>query len=204
VDWLSIDDPAAPQRAAEVIAAGGLLILPTDTVYGVAADLWQPEAVAALYEVKLRPPDKAIPILLADFKDIRRVAQHVPPMARRLADAFWPGPLTLAVAKWPVVPDIVSALPTVGVRIPDHPAAREVIRACGGALAVTSANLSGQPSPLTAEDAARLGERVALVLDGGACPGGQPSTVVDVSGGELRIVRPGPIDEISLRRALSG
>jgi L-threonylcarbamoyladenylate synthase len=202
MDWLSIDDPAAPDRAAEVIRAGGLVILPTDTVYGVAADLSQPDAVARLYEVKQRSPDKAIPILLSDFSHIRRVAQHVPPTARRLADAFWPGPLTIAVPKWPIIPDIVSALPTVGVRIPDHAGARAVIRACGGALAVTSANLSGGPNPLTAEEASLLGEGVDLLLDGGPCPGGQPSTVVDVSGGDMRIVRAGPIDEAALRRAL--
>jgi L-threonylcarbamoyladenylate synthase len=204
MDWLPVDDPAAPTRAAEVIGAGGLIILPTDTVYGLAADVWQPEAVAALYALKQRPADKAIPILLADFGDVRRVAQHIPAQARLLADAFWPGPLTIALPKWPVIPEVVSALPTVGVRIPDHAGARAVIRACGGALAVTSANRSGQPSPLTAEQAARLGDGVALLLDGGPCPGGQPSTVVDMSGGELHIERAGPLDEATLRRALSG
>ncbi len=202
MDWLSIDDPTALDRAADVIHTGGLIILPTDTVYGVAADVSQPDAVARLYEVKQRPPDKAIPILLSDFNHIRRVAQHVPPAVHKLADAFWPGPLTIAVPKWPIIPDIISALPTVGVRIPDHDGARAVIRACGGALAVTSANLSGGPNPLTAEEAARLGEGVDLLLDGGTCPGGQPSTVVDISEGELRIVRVGPIDEAALRRVL--
>ena len=201
MDTLSIDDPDALDRAADVIRAGGLLILPTDTVYGVAADLAQPEAVARLYEVKGRPPDKAIPILVADFRGVRKVAQHVPLEANKLADAFWPGPLTIALPKWPVIPDIVSALPTVGVRIPDHDGARAVIRACGGALAVTSANRTGGPNPLTAQDAALL-EGVDLLLDGGVCPGGLPSTVVDISDGQLRIVRAGPIDEAALRRAL--
>ncbi len=132
-----------------------------------------------------------------------QVAQAVPESALRLAAAFWPGPLTIAVPRRPAVPEIVSSLPTVGVRIPDHAAARAAIRACGGALAVTSANLSDQPDNLTAADAARaLGEAVALVLDGGRCPGGTPSTVVDVSGTRLRVVRPGPLDEAALRRAL--
>jgi L-threonylcarbamoyladenylate synthase len=202
-EWLAVDDPGAPARAAEVIGGGGLVILPTDTVYGVGADLWQPEAVAALYAVKRRPPGRAIPVLLADEEDIARVAGSVPETARRLAATLWPGPLTIVVPKRPDVPEIVSALPTVGVRIPDHDAARAVIRACGGALAGTSANRSGQPSPLTAREAASaLGEGVALVLDGGTCAGGRPSTVVDVSGGELRIVRPGPLDEAALRRAV--
>ncbi len=202
-DWLAVDDPQAPIRAAEVIRAGGLVILPTDTVYGVAADLWQPQAVAALYAAKRRPPERAIPVLLADVKDIAQVASDVPLLAHRLAEAFWPGPLTIAVPKRPEVPPIVSSLPTIGVRIPDHAATRAVIRACGGALAVTSANLSDRPSTLTAEEAAQaLGEAITLVLDGGRCPGGVPSTVVDVSGGDIRIVRVGPLDEATLRQAL--
>jgi L-threonylcarbamoyladenylate synthase len=202
-EWLAADDDQAPSRAAEVLRAGGLVILPTDTVYGVAADWRQPDAVAALYRAKGRPPDKAIPVLLADPDDISIVAREVPLAACRLADAFWPGPLTIAVPKRPDLPDIVSALPTVGVRLPDHDATRAVIRAMGGALAVTSANRSGQPSPLTAQEAAAaLGETIALVLDGGSCPGGVPSTVVDVSEGRLQIVRAGPIDEAALRAAL--
>jgi L-threonylcarbamoyladenylate synthase len=201
--WLSIDDPQAVEKAAEVIRAGGLIVLPTDTVYGVAADLWQPEAVAALYAAKKRPPDRAIPVLLAAFDDISIVSNDVPVLARRLAEAFWPGPLTLAVPKRPELPEIITAYPTVGVRVPDHDRARGVIRACGGALAVTSANLSGQPSPVTAQEAANaLGESVDLVLDGGPCPGGVPSTVADVSGGELVIVRAGPLNEAALRRAI--
>lgn len=201
-EWLSVDDPQAPARAADVIRAGGLVVLPTDTVYGIAADVWQPEAIAGLYTVKQRPPERAIPVLLADIDDIAQVAQEVPEIARRLAAAFWPGPLTIAVPKRPEVPEIVSALPTVGVRIPDHEGARAVIRACGGALAVTSANLSGQPSPLTAHESTVLGAGIGLILDGGICPGGVPSTVVDVSGGVLRVVRSGPLDEATLRQAL--
>jgi L-threonylcarbamoyladenylate synthase len=201
--WLSIGDPSAPARAAEVIQAGGLIVLPTDTVYGVAADLWQPEAVAALYAAKTRPPAKAIPVLLAGEADAAQVACEVPPLAQKLAAAFWPGPLTIALPRRDTVPDIVSSLPTIGVRVPDHDRARAVIRACGGALAVTSANRSGDPGALTAQQAAdALGEHVALVLDGGRCPGGVPSTVVDASGEAMRIVRIGPLDEAALRAAL--
>jgi L-threonylcarbamoyladenylate synthase len=204
-DWLPAHHPDAPSRAASVIRRGGLMVLPTDTVYGVAADLWQPDAVAALYAAKRRPPDRAIPILLSAGAAIDQVAARVPDAAHRLAAAFWPGPLTIVVPKRPTVPDIVSALPTVGVRVPDHNAARAVIRACGGALAVTSANLSDQPSALTAEEAAAaLGAAVGLVLDGGPAPGGTPSTVVDVTGGALRVLRPGPISEAALRAAVEG
>jgi L-threonylcarbamoyladenylate synthase len=204
-DWLPADHPDAPARAAAVIRRGGLIVLPTDTVYGVAADLWQPEAVAALYAAKQRPPDRAIPILLSAGDEIDQVAERVPEAARRLAAAFWPGPLTVVVPKRPGVPEIVSALPTVGVRVPDHDAARAAIRACGGALAVTSANLSDQPSALTAGEAAdALGEAVGLVLDGGPAPGGTPSTVVDATGDTLTVLRPGPIDEAALRAVVEG
>lgn len=204
-DWLPADHPDAPARAAAVIRAGGLIVLPTDTVYGVAADPWQPGAVAALYAAKRRPPDRAIPILLSDGDEIDRVAERVPEAARRLAAAFWPGPLTIVMPKRTDVPEIVSALPTIGVRVPDHDAARAAIRACGGALAVTSANLSDQPSAHTAAEAASaLGEAIDLVLDGGLAPGGTPSTVVDVAGGAPRVLRPGPISEGALLAVIEG
>jgi L-threonylcarbamoyladenylate synthase len=177
--------------------------LPTDTVYGVAADLWQENAVAALYKAKQRPPDKAIPILLSHFEAIFLVAAEVPETARRLAEAFWPGPLTLTVPKRRLVPEIVSSLPTIGVRIPDHAATRAVIRACGGALAVTSANRSGEAALLTAQEAAAALADVSIVVDGGVCPGGIPSTVVDISGDGFTIVREGPISEAQLRKALA-
>jgi tRNA threonylcarbamoyl adenosine modification protein (Sua5/YciO/YrdC/YwlC family) len=181
-----------------------LVVLPTDTVYGVAADLWNEEAVEALYAAKGRVREKAIPILLAGVEDALQVAVNFPDAARRLADAFWPGPLTLAVPKRPDVLHVVSAYPTIGLRVPDHDGARAVIRAAGGALAVTSANRSDAPNSLTAQEAAdALGEAVSLVLDGGRCPGGQPSTVVDLSGDALRVVRQGPLSEADLRKALT-
>lgn len=202
-EWIAADDPAAAEHVSRVIRAGGLVILPTDTVYGVAADWRQVEAIAALYTAKRRPPDKAIPILLADPEHLNVVSYNIPQMARKLAAAFWPGPLTITVPKRPDVPEIVSTYPTVGVRIPDHTAARAALRACGGALAVTSANSSGGPNALTAQAAAdALGRAIALVLDGGECPGGEPSTVVDVSGGDPVIVREGPITVKKLLAAL--
>jgi L-threonylcarbamoyladenylate synthase len=202
-EWIKADDPAAAEQAAKVIRAGGLVILPTDTVYGVGADWQRTEAVAALYAAKKRSPDKAIPILLADANHLSVVSHNVPQTARRLAHAFWPGPLTILVPKRPEVPEIVSAYSTLGVRIPNSDVARAVIRACGGALAVTSANISGSPNNSTAQAAAAaLGESVALVLDGGECPGGEPSTVVDVSSGELAILREGPITKAALLATL--
>ena len=190
-------------RAAEVLRGGGLVVLPTDTVYGVAAHPAHPAAVEALYAAKGRPPERAIPVLLAGADDVTRVALPLSPAAQRLAAAFWPGPLTLAVPKRDDLPSIVSALPTVGVRVPDHDVARAVIRAAGGALAVTSANRSGGPNPVTAAEAmAQLGEAVALYLDGGPCPGGQPSTVAGFVEDELVIFRAGPVTLDMLRAAL--
>jgi L-threonylcarbamoyladenylate synthase len=202
-EWMNINDSRALRRAAEVLSEGGLVVLPTDTVYGVAADPWQPRAVVALYRAKRRPPDRAIPILLADLDHIRLVATNIPETARKLAKAFWPGPLTIAVPRLPELPEIVSSLPTVGVRIPDHNATRAVIRAASGALAVTSANRSGEPDPINAQDASdALGSAAALVLDGGDCPGGVASTVVDITGPELRIIRAGPLSKQDLLDAL--
>jgi L-threonylcarbamoyladenylate synthase len=201
--WLRADNPRAAARVAQAIRVGGLVILPTDTVYGIAADLWQEVAVAALYEAKQRPPDKAIPILLSHFEAIFLVATEVPDSARRLAEAFWPGPLTITVPKRRLVPEIVSSLPTIGVRIPAHDVTRAAIRACGGALAVTSANRSGEESPLNAQEAVAALPDVDVVIDGGPCSGGIPSTVVDLSGDVLKIVRAGPISEAELRRVLA-
>ena len=181
--------------AVELLRAGELVAFPTDTVYGVGAIAWDAAAVGKLYTAKLRSLDKAIPILLADPADLALVARDLSPAALRIAEHFWPGPLTLVVPKAACVPDAVTAGgDTVAVRIPDHPLARALIRAAGAPLATTSANLSGGASPATAEEVAeQLGDRIALILDGGRCPGGVASTVVDVMGEEPVILRPGPV-----------
>ena len=157
--------------------------------------MWDAAAVGKLYTAKLRALDKAIPVLLADPADIALVARDLPPAALRIAEHFWPGPLTLVVPRAERVPDEVTAGgDTVAVRVPDHDLARALIRAAGAPLATTSANLSGQTSPVTAQEvAAQLGERIALILDGGRCPGGVPSTILDLTQPQPRILRPGPI-----------
>ncbi|MBM4458250.1 MAG: threonylcarbamoyl-AMP synthase [Chloroflexi bacterium] len=182
-------------HAAELLRRGELVAFPTDTVYGVGAVVWDAAAVAKLYTAKLRSLDKAIPVLLADPDDVTLVAGDLPAAVLRIAERFWPGPLTLVVPKGERVPaEVTSGGVTVAVRVPDHPLARALIRAAGAPVATTSANLSGQPSPVTAQDVeAQLRGRVALILDGGPCPGGVPSTVVDVSGPQPVILRPGPI-----------
>ncbi len=183
-------------RAVALLRAGELAAFPTDTVYGVGALVWDAAAVHRLYLAKLRPGDKAIPVLLADPADLALVAHDLSPDALRLAAAFWPGPLTLVVPKAPSIPaEVTAGSDTLAVRVPDHDLARALIRAVGAPLAATSANLSGQTSPVTAGDvAAQLAGRVAIILDGGPCPGGVPSTIVDLTGPEPRLLRPGPID----------
>ena len=187
-------DPAFVAAVAR-LRDGELVAFPTDTVYGVGAIVWDAAAVARLYTAKLRALDKAIPVLLAAAADLALIARAAPPAALRLAERFWPGPLTLVVPALPSIPaEVTAGGDTVAVRVPDHPLARALIRAAGAPLATTSANLSCQPSPVTAaEVTAQLGDRIAVILDGGRCPGGVPSTLVDVTGEHPVILRPGPI-----------
>jgi L-threonylcarbamoyladenylate synthase len=190
---LPAEQPESLHRALSVLQSGGLVAFPTDTVYGVGALAFDAIAIEGIYAAKDRPIEKAIPILIGGPEDLDKVTAALPPLAGKLAARFWPGPLTLVVPKKPSLPDIVSAAPTVGVRVPDHPVARALLRAAGP-MAVTSANLSGQPSPRTAGDVMRqLNGRIPLVLDGGETPGGLSSTVVDCLGAEPVILREGPI-----------
>ncbi len=191
-------------QAAALLTAGELVAFPTDTVYGVGAICWNEAAVARLYTAKLRSRDKAIPILLADPDDLQLVAENLPPAAMRLAEVFWPGALTLVVPKAARVPaEVTAGGATVAVRIPNHEMARALIRLAAAPLATTSANLSGGPSPVTAEEvSAQLAGRVPLIIDGGRCPGGAASTVVDVTGPTPRILRAGPISEADILAVL--
>ncbi len=192
---LSTEDPQALHRAVEVLHSGGLVAFPTDTVYGVAALLHDSAAIDRLYEAKDRESSKAIAVLVGEAEQLSTVALELTECARRLAGRFWPGALTLIVPRHPSLPKNLSPLPTVGVRMPDHPFARTLLRE-SGPLATTSANLSGRPSPNTAgEVLAQLGGRIELVIDGGTCPGGIPSTVVDCTTSEPKILRLGAISE---------
>jgi L-threonylcarbamoyladenylate synthase len=179
--------------AIELLNRGGLVAFPTDTVYGVGALAFNAAAVESIYSAKDRPVEKAIPILIGGPEDLDKVTADIPPIAAKLAARFWPGPLTLVVPKHPDLPDVVSAAPTVGVRVPDHPVARALLRAAGP-MAVTSANISGGVSPRTAGEVNRqLSGRIPLILDGGETPGGIPSTVVNCMGTEPVILREGPV-----------
>jgi len=190
-------------RALEVLQTGGLVAFPTDTVYGVGALAFDGKAVESIYAAKDRPVEKAIPILISKPGDLERVGTDIPEAARKLAAQFWPGPLTVLVPKHADLPDSVSATSTVGVRVPDHDVARALLRAAGP-MAVTSANISGGQSPVTAQEVyEQLGGRIPLIIDGSKTPGGMPSTLVDCTTSELQILREGPISLEVLRSALA-
>jgi L-threonylcarbamoyladenylate synthase len=199
-ELIPADHEEALPRALHILREGGLIAFPTDTVYGLGALAFNRRAVESIYLAKHRPIEKAIPILIGDMNDLEKIADEVTDLARKLASHFWPGPVTLLFPKKPTLSESVSATSTVGVRMPDHPVARDLLRATGP-MAVTSANLSGQPSPTTAQEVfAQLSGRINLVIDGGRTPGGVPSTLVDPAGGEIKILREGPI---SMKQILS-
>jgi L-threonylcarbamoyladenylate synthase len=190
---IPINHPGAISSALEVLNNGGLVAFPTDTVYGLGVSVFNGAAIEGIYLAKNRPLEKSIPILIGEIDDLVKVSGEVPEIALKLAERFWPGPLTLIVPKHPDLPKQVSSKPTVGVRMPDYPMVRNLLH-LAGPMAVTSANLSGQTNPSTAEEVwGQLSGRIALILDGGKTPGGVPSTVVDCLGAELIILREGPI-----------
>jgi L-threonylcarbamoyladenylate synthase len=191
--------------SVRIVAEGGLVAFPTDTVYGVGAHAFQPDAVERIYAAKIRPRDKAIPILLARPDDLALVTDRITEAAWLLAERFWPGGLTLVLSKKADVPAVVSAGgPTVAVRVPDHPVPLALIAALGVPLAATSANLSGRPSPVTAREVeTELGGRIELILDGGRCPGGVPSTVLDLTTDPPAILRAGAIGVEEIKSALA-
>jgi len=202
-EFLNSGDPDALTYAFEILLAGELVAFPTDTVYGLGALVFDHKAVERIFASKGRSAEKSIPVLLASAEQLARVTVQVPELAAKLADRFWPGPLTLIVPKHPAVPEAVSPTETVGVRVPNHPTTRALLR-LSGPLAVTSANLSGHEGPSTAvEVRAQLDGRIALILDGGRTPGGVPSTVVDCMGRELKILRQGPVTQEQIRRILA-
>jgi len=189
------------EQAVTILKQGGIVACPTDTVYGVGAAINIERAVERVYQIKGRPLSRALPILLADKSQIAEVAKVVPPLAWRLADKFFPGALTIVLFKSESVPDIVTGgRRTVAVRVADHPIPIAIVRELGVAIVGTSANLSGSPSALTAEEVrAQLGDRVDMIINGGRCPGGWESTIIDLSGETPRVLRQGPISMEELK-----
>jgi L-threonylcarbamoyladenylate synthase len=179
----------------EVIRAGGVIAYPTDTVYGLGADPKNIRAVRKLFSIKGRQADQPILLLIADASEVRDWASEVNPAAERLMKKFWPGPLTLVFkAKPDVMAELTGGTGTIGLRVPGNALTRQLLASLGTALTGTSANISGRPSPCTAQEASEvIGGMVDLVLDGGRTEGGNPSTVVDVSTDRPKVIREGAI-----------
>jgi len=198
--------PDSPEieKAVALLRQGELVAFPTETVYGLGADATNPAAVARIFAAKGRPADHPLIVHLPGDDQLERWARDIPDAAYELAEAFWPGPLTLILKRQPHVVDAVTGgQDTVGLRVPGHPLALELLRAFGGGVAAPSANRFGRISPTTAQHVRDdLGDAVAMVLDGGACPVGIESTIVDLSTGKSRILRPGMVSAADLGRVL--
>lgn len=204
---LSLEEPRALERVIEMVQKGGVVAIPTDTVYGLAAHLAFPDALERIYTIKGRDHAKPLPVLLSAPERLTLAANPLDTRADALVREFWPGPLTVAVpARAGLPPQALASDGTVGLRVPDHSVALAIIeRGGGGALAVTSANQSGQEPACTAQEVqAQLGETVDLILDGGIAPCGLPSTVVRAEGATISIIREGAIARSTIDRVWSG
>ena len=195
---------ASIREAAALIRAGELVGMPTETVYGLGADALNPQAVLRIFEAKGRPADNPLIVHVAEIGDVPPLVRAIPDAAKRLMEAYWPGPMTLILPKADCIPDAVSAgLNTVGIRLPASEAARALIRAAGRPIAAPSGNRSGRPSPTTAahmfED---MDGRIPLILDGGACEVGVESSVIDATGETPIVLRPGGITPEMIERVL--
>ena len=190
--------------AAKLLQQGELVALPTETVYGIAADARNGEAVKKIFEAKGRPQDNPLIVHICGMQMLHGIVSEVPERAKKLAAAFWPGPLTMVMPRGPEVSEVTCAgLDTVGVRMPSHPVVQAVIKASGVAFAAPSANLSGKPSPTNAQDVfTDMDGRLPLILDGGECDVGVESTVISVVGEKPTLFRPGHITLEDLERAL--
>jgi L-threonylcarbamoyladenylate synthase len=192
------------RQAARVLRQGGLVAFPTETVYGLGADAENPEAIRQIFAAKGRPADHPLIVHLAAAEQLDRWASDIPAAAHLLAEAFWPGPLTMILKRSSLASDLVTGgLDTVGLRIPSHPVARELLTTFGGAIAAPSANRFGRVSPTTAEHVqSELAGRIDLILDGGPCQVGLESTIVDLSRGEPVVLRPGGVTVEQLTEVL--
>lgn len=198
-------DPKEPEadkidRAAQIIQSGGLVAFPTQTLYALGADILNQEAVKRVFEVKARPPDKPLTILVARMEDVYELARAVPNVAQNLMDKFWPGPLTLVFKSSPLIPVIIRGKSdTIGIRVDQSPVALALIKASRSPLTATSANLSGNPNPITARQVmSDLGGRIELILDGGPAEIGVESTILDLTTKPPSILREGAITRSQL------
>jgi L-threonylcarbamoyladenylate synthase len=207
-------DPIAPEkdminRAAQVIRGGGVVALPTDTLYGLAVDPTSEAAVAKLFAVKGRAGERAVPLVAADIEQVEAAVGELPVIVRTLAERFWPGPLTLLLAAVRGTAglrvSLGGATGRIGVRVPNHVVTRAVCSSVGGLVTATSANVSGRPAAHTAGEVAQtFGDGIDLVLDAGPTRGGAPSTIVDVAQTPPRLVRAGAIPWEIIQKCLEG
>ena len=197
-------DETIMEEAGRLIAEGELVAFPTETVYGLGGDALHPEAARKIYAAKGRPSDNPLIVHIADFSDMERVAREVPEAARKLAGAFWPGPLTMILPKSDAVPyETTGGLDTVAIRMPSHPAAQKLIKYSGGYIAAPSANTSGKPSPTVAKyvEEDMMG-RIDAIIDGGEVGIGLESTIIDLTVTPPQILRPGYITQEKLSTVL--
>ncbi|MBQ0135938.1 MAG: threonylcarbamoyl-AMP synthase [Oscillospiraceae bacterium] len=192
------------KEAGAILKEGGLVGIPTETVYGLAANALDGKAVAKIFEAKGRPQDNPLIVHISDLSELDDLVAYVPPVVYDLADAFWPGPLTIIMDKADIIPDEVSAgLDTVAVRMPSHPVAREIIKAAGVPLAAPSANTSGKPSPTTAAHVMNdMNGKIDAVVDGGSCEVGVESTVITLATRKPKLLRPGRVTPEELEDVL--
>jgi L-threonylcarbamoyladenylate synthase len=192
------------KKAISILQNGGLVAYPTDTVYGLGASMFDINAIERIYRVKGRLKSMALPLLLSDPSQIAVLVTSVPPLAQNLINEFFPGALTIILPKSDIVPDIITGGgKTIAFRIPNHPVTLALIKGFGKPIVGTSANLSGQPSPLTATEVInQIGSQIDMVIDGGRCPGGIESTVVDLSGVRPVVRRKGSINLDKIKNIL--
>lgn len=187
------------KEAVQILKKGGVIVFPTDTVYGLGADAFNSKAVERVYEIKKRPRHLPFPLLLSDVSQVTMIAESVPDIGWFLASRFWPGGLTLVLPKAASLPTYLTKGPSVAVRVPNHPICLAIIKRLGRPVIGTSANISGRPSSLTADKVKQqLGDKVDLIIDGGKCPGGGESTIVDVTGDRPIVLRQGIIAQYEI------
>lgn len=191
-------------EAAKILRSGGVCAVPTETVYGLAANGLSTEAVEKIYKAKGRPEDKPISLFVLDIKGAEAFCRDIPEAAYKLAEAFWPGPMTMVLKRRDTVPDIITCGgDTVGIRVPDNDMTLELLRLCKFPLTGTSANLSGEPSTVTfSEVMDAFDGRIDCAVDGGDCVGGVPSTVIDMTGETPRILRQGGLPRDAIEAVL--
>jgi L-threonylcarbamoyladenylate synthase len=202
-------DPDAPQRdaleeAAQWILAGGIVAIPTDTLYGLAVDPFRTDAVKRLFDAKGRPEDRGVPLIAADEAQVQTAMIPLSPLAARLAERFWPGPLTIVVpAPAALAAGVTAGRGTVAVRVPAHDVARTICRLAGRPVTATSANISGHDATASPDEVERtLGDRIDLLIDTGHTIGGAPSTIVDATATEPRLIRAGAVRWDEIERCL--